>query len=89
MRGNREFGCDFTWMPQLFKYDGEYFGNYINHFLQNSDMHLIGFQRVVYAQVLQVVVNLIYTYSGKTDPPVPILLSIHLRSVGKAVTIEN
>jgi len=46
-------------------------------------MHLIRSHELMYVQVPQVVLNMIFSYSGRDfAPPVPALWSIHLRDVG-------
>lgn len=63
---------DFTSLPWLFKYYGEWFGDYISQFTQDSEMHPSGTLRLVDVQILQAVMAVIFVYSGRDiTPPVP------------------
>jgi len=67
-----------------FKYRGDCLGNSISQFPQDSVMNLVRSHRLLYVQVPQMVMNLIFFYSGKRfGPLVPILQSIHSRGVGR------
>lgn len=80
----------FAWLLWLFKYDGEWLGNYIIQFPQDPGMYLIGSHGLVYIQVPQVVLNLIFSYSWRDlISPVPALRFRDLREVGGEITIEN
>jgi len=53
-------------------------------------MHLLGTQRLVDVQVLQVVINMIFAYSGRgIAPPVPTFQTICLTAVCRTVTSED
>lgn len=56
--------AQFTWMPWLLKYHGEWVGNYISQFPQDSGMPLIGSHRVMYIRIPHVVMNLILQWKG-------------------------
>lgn len=56
----------------------------------DSGIHRIMFQRLRYVQVLQVIPNLIFSYSERDfAPPGPVLWTKHLRGVGREVTRED
>jgi len=52
--------------------------NYISQFPQDSGMHLVRPHRFTYVQVPQVVMNLIFSHSGRDfAPPIHVLWSVH------------
>jgi len=74
----------FPWLPWLFKCHGEWFGNYINWFPQNSGMHLVRSHRLMCMFRFLRWSWTWLSYSGRDfAPPVPALQSIHLRGVGR------
>ena len=60
---------EFTWLPWPFKCHGEWLGNNISQFPQDSVVHLVRSPRLMYVQVPLVVTNLIFPYSGRGFTP--------------------
>jgi len=56
---------NFTGLPQLLKYDGRWFSNYIHQFLQDPWMYLIRSHGLVHLQALKMVSYLIFSYTGQ------------------------
>jgi len=73
-----------------FKHYGEWLGNYISQFPQDSGMHLIRSHRFMYVQVPQVVKNLVFPYSGRSFTTlVPILWFISSGGVRREAAGEE
>jgi len=69
---------------------GEWLGNYISQFPQDSGMHLLKSHTLMYVQVPQVVLNLVFCYSGKGFTPlVPILQSINCGGARREAASED
>lgn len=64
----------------------EWLGNYISQFPQDPEIPLLESHGLVYVQILQVVLNLIFSYDGKDfSPQVPSLRLMGLRNVGRVI----
>lgn len=56
-------------MAELFKYDGEWFGNYSSQFAQGTWIYLVMSHELVYLQFPQMVSNLIVTIQQEIFSP--------------------
>lgn len=63
---------DFADLPWLFKYGGDWLGNYIRQFCWDPWMHLIRSQALAYVQIPQMMAtNRIFIYSERAFKPLP------------------
>ncbi|PKU33699.1 hypothetical protein llap_15995 [Limosa lapponica baueri] len=79
---------NFLRLPQFLKYDGYWLGNFICQFLQDLQMHLIRSHRLVHLQVLQLVSNLVFTYS-RQFLFLRVFAFCYLGGVARALTHED
>lgn len=70
-----------------FKYYGEWLGNYISQFSQNSEMHFVESCGLAYVQVPQIVSNLIFNSEGDFISQLPALRQLGLNGIGREITI--